>query len=783
MFLCVLPLIDVASIADAGYTYRYTNEKATFEVGQLVRISWGSHRHVVGLVLQAENVPPPPPTVFCKSIEDSLSPSAVVPPALLQRLKWIASTTGTSLAATIKAALPSPFFTAKPHHFTPKQSVVYHLASPLEQTPDSPPAGLTRRQLEVWQQLQRLSETAPSQGWSQSWLIEQLQTTKGMLEKLVQAGCLSSSLQANYRDPLTLLLSADTTKSHHDSPTWFTLNAQQQAVVQQVQANPNQAFLLHGITGAGKTEVYMELARQALLQGKQVLVLLPEIALTGALAQRFVKRFGQQQVAVWHSQLNQGERLDTWYRIQQGLVGIVIAARSGIFTPLQEVGLLIVDECHDDSFKQDQPAPRYDARQVLRWWQQQQGCPLLLGSATPTVTQYYEATETHELQLLELTERFGEAQLPSIFLVDMRDEQRKGLGNRLFASGCLEALKQTLANHEQAIVLMNRRGYQTHVQCSDCGHVFQCPSCSVGITYHASQQQVKCHHCGYTSEPPVYCPVCASKHIVRSGAGTQRVEEELRQHLGETARLLRLDADVLQQRHSLPQLLGAFSKGEADVLIGTQLVAKGLDVSNVTLVIVLNTDASLALPDYKTLERGYQLISQVAGRAGRGSKAGRVYLQTFQPEHPVIQFAKRTAYQGFYEYDLRQRQPLAMPPFGLLFRLVVATEHTERTQQFAVGLVHHLKEALLQALQQTTANLAETEQLLAQGVLFLGPVPCMIERLQNFVRHHVLIKVNKAILSKQQQDTLQQATADWFRALSIPTGIRCALDTDCQSLF
>jgi primosomal protein N' (replication factor Y) len=516
----------------------------------------------------------------------------------------------------------------------------------------------------------------------------------------------------------------------------------------------------------------MQLALDTLKQGKQVLELVPEIALTGALAQRFVKRFGLKTVTLWHSQLSPGERSDTWFRIQHGQAGIVIAARSGIFTPIEALGLIIIDECHDDSFKQDQPSPRYDARTLARWWHQQQGCALVMGSATPTVVQYYEATEQGSLRLLELTERYGTATLPDSFLVDMREEKRKGLGNHALAEPCMQALQHTLAQGEQAIILINRRGYHTHVQCADCGHVFQCPQCSVGVTYHNHEQEVKCHHCGYRAEVPRYCTACAGQHIQRSGAGTQRVEEELRRVLPSQTRLLRLDGDVLQQRHALPTILGAFGRGEADVLIGTQLVAKGLDVANVTLVIMLNTDAGLSLPDYKTLERGYQLISQVSGRAGRGTKKGRVYLQTYQPEHPVIQFAKHTNYQGFYQYDLRQRESCHFPPFGLLMRLIVASEEAERTHQFAIGLKHHLLQYV------RTVNDAYQEPLLQ----LLGPVPCMIERLQGFVRQHLLIKLPSTSNTSEAM-AMKQAVADWYRTLQIPEGIRCALDTDCQSLF
>ena len=456
-----------------------------------------------------------------------------------------------------------------------------------------------------------------------------------------------------------------------DAP--FTLTPEQRQAVKVIGSDEcGKTYVLHGITGSGKTEVYMQLASQVLKEGRQVVVLVPEIALTGQIVRRFLRRFGD-DVVVMHSQLSQGEKRNNWLRMQNGTSHICIGARSAVFTAAQSIGLFIVDEAHDSSYKQDE-APRYHAVAVARQRAAYYGCPVILGSATPALGDYYKALQG-DYVLVELTERVGQRPLPSVQVVDMRDELARG--NYRVVSDCLlNLLEETLAARQQAIILLNRRGFSTFVMCRKCGYVVKCDTCDVPMVYHKQSDHLQCHYCEASKPIPTVCPACGSKYIKFFGTGTEKVEEQLGE-LFPSSRVVRLDQDTASRKHSGEQILERFRKHEYDILLGTQMVAKGHDFANVSAVGILSADSLLNLPAYWAGERTFQLLTQAAGRSGRGDAPGRVVMQTYAPEHYVIQCAQKQDYHAFYEQEIEFRRALQYPPFHRIIKIILTDEEEQ----------------------------------------------------------------------------------------------------------
>lgn len=473
------------------------------------------------------------------------------------------------------------------------------------------------------------------------------------------------------------------------------------------------AFLLYGVTGSGKTEVYLRAATETLRMGRTVLFLVPEIALTVQLTQAFRERFGE-SVAVLHSQLSPSERYAQWLRARSGQAPIVVGARSAIFAPLENIGLIIVDEEHEVSYKQSH-APTYHARELAYARAKAENAVLILGSATPSLESFYRA-EQGMLQRIDLPERVGQTPLPGVEIVDLR-------GGRfcVLSEPMRDALQQTVSAGYQAILFLNRRGYAPFLLCRECGYVPMCPNCSVSLTYHRAEAwQLRCHHCNHTTHPPALCPNCGSMQLAPFGVGTQRVEAFLREHLPDV-RVARLDRDILSGRERFLETLRAFRAGELDVLIGTQMVARGLDFPRVMLVGVISADMGLHLPDFRASERTFQLLMQVAGRAGRRERQGRVLIQTYSPDHPAILCARRHDYEGFYQHEIACRREPLYPPFCRLINMVAAHTNPQRA------------ESLLTALR---AKLKPDSRLLQ----VLGPAPAPLERLEGRYRYHMLLK-------------------------------------------
>jgi primosomal protein N' (replication factor Y) len=485
-------------------------------------------------------------------------------------------------------------------------------------------------------------------------------------------------------------------------------------------------WLLHGVTGSGKTEIYLRLIDQTLKAGRTALLLVPEISLTPQLAQRLKSRFGG-KAAVWHSALSAGERYDTWRRLRSGDVRVLLGARSAVLASMPELALIVVDEEHDGSYKQASPSPRYNAKQLVLEKAKRTGALVVLGSATPDVATFYEADRNN--RILELPERVFKQEMPRVSVVDMRDEFANN--NRgIFSLLLKQRLAACLERKEQAILLMNRRGFASHVFCRACGYVVKCRNCSVSLVFHQpggeESSYLSCHHCGYHCSSVQICPSCKSPFLKHYGLGTQRVEQEVQKFFPEASHL-RLDSDVTVKKGAYQQVLGKFAQGDADILIGTQMVAKGLDISNVTLVGVLAADAAFNLPDYRSLERGFQLLTQVSGRAGRGDRPGTVVLQTFNTDLPALNWARKHDYASFYAEEITARTELGYPPFSQITRCVVSGPDPISVQrsceELAEQLTHYLEEEVDPHL-----------------VTILGPAPCLIERMRGNYRYHLLIK-------------------------------------------
>lgn len=466
------------------------------------------------------------------------------------------------------------------------------------------------------------------------------------------------------------------------------LTLQQAQILQRIgeaaKAKKHMRFLLHGVTGSGKTEIYIRAAQQVLEQGRNVIVLVPEIALTGQIIDRFIGRFGSGKVAALHSKLSLGERYDQWKKVRDGCDGdgqIVIGARSAVFAPLENIGLIVIDEEHETTYKSDH-TPKYDTIEVAlkRVQDKDNNGILLLGSATPSVVSYQRAQEGI-YELLELTERYNKVVLPEISIVDMREELKRG-NRSIISSELCSKMKDTLEAGRQVILFLNRRGYSTFVSCRECGYVARCPGCGLSLTYHKAGGQAVCHYCGYHEPAPNKCPECGSKYIRYFGSGTEKLEEAVSDLFPEYA-AERLDLDTVKRKGELTRKLKAFRSGKTQILIGTQIIAKGLDFRNVGLSGIVSADVSLNIPDFRSPERTFQLITQAAGRAGRGDSQGHVVIQTYSPEHYAVAFASQHDYKGFFETEKQLRAYMGYPPYSDLFQIVFTAKREDAAKDGA----------------------------------------------------------------------------------------------------
>lgn len=515
-----------------------------------------------------------------------------------------------------------------------------------------------------------------------------------------------------------------------------------------------ETFLLQGITGSGKTEVYLRAAAHAVDAGKQVLMLVPEIALTAQLVKRFQAWFGD-QIAVAHSKLSQNERGDVWHRMRTRQAQVLIGVRSAVFAPFADLGLVIIDEEHETSYKQEE-RPNYHAREVALARCRHTGAPLVLGSATPDIVTYYKA-EKGEYTHLRLTQRPNGSQLPTVHLVDMRRElQEKNYS--VLSRRLQQFLVTTVAEGEQAIVLLNRRGFSTFVMCRDCGYTITCPHCAVALVYHSANEDMRCHYCGNTAPVPTECPNCHSRRIKFFGTGTQKAEAELAQL--PDVHVLRMDQDSTMAKFAHEDILRQFASGASNVLIGTQMVAKGHDIPNVTLVGVLSADSALNLPDYRASERAFSLLTQAAGRAGRGARPGQVIFQTYDVENEIIQLAAKQDYDGFARIELKAREEYFYPPFAQMLKLTIWDKSDGEGLALAQRLVFYLQRLQLEGRLAQESNLPNcasdsndvknaSNGLHADNLQISGPFPALVSKVRDMYRYNVVIKAKDLTAVKQ----------------------------------
>ena len=639
-----------------------------------------------GTVL-AIHEPPAQSEFAMREIQSLIDPEPLITPTLLKVARWIANYYGSSIESVIRSILPEAVRTEDNSAKTRRIATAAENIDPAE--------------------LEKLAKRAPKQYAILAILLHAPERTlptpdlgehsAPSLKSMEAKGYLKISTEEIRRDPEA----AETIVPSHP----LTLNEQQQAAFEAISSSlitdhsalgteAKRPYLLLGVTGSGKTEVYLQSAQAALDLGKTVLVLVPEIALTPQTVRRFKARFSQlnDQVAVLHSNLSQGERFDEWHRIRKGHARIVIGARSAVFAPLPNLGLIIVDEEHETSYKQENP-PRYHARDVAVLRAAFEPCTIVLGSATPSL-ESWQNTLTGKYHLLRLDKRADAHSMPLVRVIDMRLEKQKQKGQVAILSDRLRtALEQRLAKGEQSILFLNRRGFARSLQCHGCGHVCQCPHCAVALTYHRTDERLVCHVCGHQSIVPKKCPECSNPGIALQGYGTQKVEEVLQKILP-AARFARIDADAMRRKNALKDILRNFKSKKIDVLIGTQMIAKGLHFPNVTLVGILNADLGLHVPDFRAGERTFQLITQVAGRAGRGELEGEVIVQTFTPHSPSIQFARKHDFDGYAEQEMEMRRQFRFPPFAHCAVLTARSGH-ERRAEFTLQTLHlRLKENL-----------------------------------------------------------------------------------------
>ncbi len=504
------------------------------------------------------------------------------------------------------------------------------------------------------------------------------------------------------------------------------------------------AFLLHGVTGSGKTEVYMRCIAAALESGKGAIVLVPEIALTPQTVGNFRERFGD-SVAVLHSRLTSGERFDEWQRIRKGEVPVVVGARSAVFAPLERIGLIVIDEEHEGTYRSE-TAPRYSALDVARRRCEAQGGVLVLGSATPSLETYYQMTQG-QYELIEMPDRIAQKPLPNVEIADMRDELARG-NRTIFSSKLYREIKLALSEGRQIILFINRRGYSTFIFCRGCGFSLKCDACDVSLTYHRTDETAKCHYCGKEYAVPSVCPGCGKPYLKHFGTGTQQVEEQLKRYFpGVTT--LRMDFDTTRTKDAHLKILQDFSQRKAQALIGTQMIAKGLDFPEVTLVGVIAADGSLRIPDYRSAERTFQLVTQVAGRAGRERFAGKVVVQTYSPNHPSILFAKEHDYKGFYAEEIARRELCELPPFATFIRLMLEGDSDEALAQAA----QKCQEEITAALHQTRGGGTQ------QDVLYVMASPAPIKLIKKRYRYMVLIKLKNGEFIREHIRAVQSYVA------------------------
>ena len=725
-----LVLVNIKGLGVKTFSYLIPPEMSEIiQIGQAVLVPFGRQGLINAFVVGFSDYLPE--GIKAKKINRILDPTPLFSIKYLKLLEWVANYYCTDFVTVLNAAIPMKLIE--------KNSKTEQSVTLIKEDF----TGLTKRQKEI---LELLKEEGKI---SLTYFEEKAKTTRATMKKLADSGYVKFELEYIYRNPLTIF------KDVKIEPL-YELSSEQQEVYEGIKSKmrSQNPILLHGVTASGKTEVYFKLIKDVIDSGKNVLFLAPEIALASQLTKRLARKFGINDVAIWHSSISDGEKYDVWQRLYNNEIKILAGARSAVFAPLQNIGLIIIDEEHEGAYKQTNPAPRYDARVVARRLAQFHQAPLLLGSATPDVSTYYYALNNNNL--FQMLKRYNNAPLAKPEVINMQ-EYGKAAYRGIISKPLQTEIKAAVENGNQAILLMNRRGYSTYTQCKSCGTVIECPDCSIPMVWHSSVKKLKCHYCNKEMSFPDYCPVCGSDALSNSGSGTQKIEVLVKELFPEY-RIERIDSDILTKKNAHIELLNKFQKGDIDVLVGTQMIAKGLDNPNVTLVGVISADTGFSVPDFRASERGFQLLTQVAGRAGRGEYKGKVLFQTYNPDYYAFQTAKSQNYEKFFETEIKARQEFDYPPFSQIIRLILSSLNNYRAEKSAMEIALRLN--------TMTEKFGFTEYLET-----LGPTPCIIAKINGFYRFQILIK-NK--LSQKGHDFVSR----FLDKITLPKDIKLAIDVD-----
>ncbi len=729
-----LCLVDVNNLGTRTFSYLIPQElKQEIKIGQAVLVPFGKRKSniiafVVGFSDYLEE------GIKAKEIIKIIDKRAIFTLEYLKLLDWISNYYCCDINAVIQAAVPMKFLKENTKEKNQKFIIL------------KTKNGAVKRQLEILEKLYSLG--------GENDLIEfekTVKTTRATILKLQNDGFIDIIEKKIYRNPLEVFKNIQ-----KDVPPKLSEEQQKayELIIEKINQKTTMPILLNGVTGSGKTEIYFKLIQKTLEEGKNVLFLAPEIALASQLTLRLIRRFDPETVAVWHSNISDGEKYDVWNKIRDNKTRIIIGARSAVFAPLSNIGLIIMDEEHENTYKQTSPAPRYDARLVAEKICEIYGASLIKGSATPDIASYFNALS--QKRLITLKNRFNSADLAKVTVVDMRQEFYKE-SRSIFSNTLINAVNEALDNKKQIILLLNRRGFYTSVQCQNCGEVIKCPNCDIPMVYHNSDKTLKCHWCEKAVPFPNKCPSCGSNALKMSGMGTQRIEN-IAQKLFPNAKIERIDSDVLSSKTKYIDILDRFQKGETDILIGTQIIAKGLDNKNVTLVGVLDADISFSLLDYRSSERGFQLLMQVAGRAGRGDFEGRVIFQTYNPDLYAIENAKEQNYSSFYQNEIQRREIFDYPPFCQIIKILFAGKDEIRTQMCADEVALRLKSQL--------DKLSITEYIEVNGAM-----KCILQKINSEYRYQIIIK-NK--LAKKGQYII----STFIKNTSAAKDIKMLIDID-----
>mgnify|MGYP003636299829 CR=1 FL=1 len=738
-------LIDGAS-DDLTFSYSIPSELRV-QPGQRVRVPL-RNRSAIGTVIEIQQIDVSSLKYQLKPLLGLVSEDPFLTPGLMKLAAWISSFYVTPIESVIRSMLPKPTRGEREQRKTEK---VFKLSDSFSEDALGAMTARQSRQKEVLEYLQKEGLTALAM------LTGELGFSRSSIKALEDKGYVSAEERVVTRDPLG---DVDYVES---AP--LTLNPEQAVVLEQIRVSTAaiesgekvKPILLYGVTGSGKTEVYLQAIQRAIDVGKGAIVLVPEIALTPQTADRFKQRFAKikDQVAILHSNLSEGERHDEWRKVLEQKARIVIGARSAVFSPIANLGLIVVDEEHENSYKQD-ISPRYQARDIAVVRANIEKCPVLLGSATPSL-ESWNNTLIEKYELTRMGKRVDDQKMPLIRIIDMRQESRKTQsGPTILSHKLRQSMEKRLEDGEQTILFLNRRGFAKNILCPDCGYVASCRHCSTTMTLHRKDDRLVCHICGFSQLPPKRCPECSGRSIVNAGYGTERVEEVMRK-VFPTARIRRIDTDAMRKKNQLRDTLNEFRAKKIDILIGTQMIAKGLHFPNVTLVGILNADVGLYIPDIRAGERTFQLLTQVAGRAGRGELEGEVVVQTYTPHHPSIQFARHHDFEGFAEQELAIRRQFGHPPYLNLVLITARSVHQQRAE-FSLKTIH-----------------ARLQSNLPEGIKLTEPLPSPLVKSHDQWRFQIILKGG----SPRKITALIRSV---MKDLTFPSDVIVTIDVDPYSM-